>query len=156
MKWELDWNDPFTQYLAPFDPLVGDRRTWTTLSETVRGIIGSGSLLCQRIAAQSPILSAVKKGAQPIIRLVSAQTTKRSPTLDATHLTAQLRTTALAHLTEVSGDELGLIADGSDLRKPYAKAMPDLKRELAKAHRWVEKVKKILEAANPAANEASR
>jgi hypothetical protein len=64
MKWELDWNDPFTQYLAPFDQLVGDRRTWTTLTETVRGIIGSGSLVCQRIAAQSPILSQVKKGAQ--------------------------------------------------------------------------------------------
>ena len=30
MKWELAWNDPFTQYLAPFDILVGDRRTWTT------------------------------------------------------------------------------------------------------------------------------
>src|SRR6185503_10820319 len=126
MKWELDWNDPFTQYLAPFDQLVGDRRTWTTLTETVRGIIGGGSLICQRIAAQSPILSAVKKGAQRIIRLVSGQTTKRSPTLDASHLTAQLRTTALAHLTEVSSDELWVIADGSVSRKPYAKAMPDL------------------------------
>jgi hypothetical protein len=126
MKWELDWNDPFTQYLAPFDGLVGDRRTWTTLTETVRGIIGSGSLVCQRIAAQSPILSQVKKGAQRIIRMVSGDTTKRSPTLDAGHLTAQLRATALAHLTETPSDELWLIADGSDLRKPYAKAMPYL------------------------------
>jgi hypothetical protein len=126
MHWELTWNDPFTQYLEPFDTLVGDRRTWIALTETVRGIIGSGSLICQRIAAHSPILSAVKKGAQRIIRLVSAQTTKRSPNLDADHLTAQLRTTALAHLTEVPSDELWLIADGSDLRKPYAKAMPDL------------------------------
>jgi len=126
MKWELDWNDPFTQYLEPFDTLVGDQRTWITLTETVRGIIGSGSLICQRIAAQSPVLSAVKKGAQRIIRLVSAQTTKRSPNLDADHLTAQLRTTALAHLTEAPSDELWLIADGSDLRKPYAKAMPAL------------------------------
>ena len=126
MKWELAWNDPFTQYLEPFDTLVGDRRTFTTLTETVRGIIGSGSLICQRIAAHSPVFSAVKKGAQRIIRLVSAQTTKRSPNLDADHLTAQLRTTALAHLTETPSDELWLIADGSDLRKPYAKAMPDL------------------------------
>ncbi len=126
MKWELDWNDPFTQYLAPFDTLVGDRRTWTTLTETVRGIIGGGSLICQRIAAQSPILSQVKKGAQRIIRMVSGETTKRSPTLDADHLTAQLRSTAIAHLTETPSDELWLIADGSDLRKPYAKAMPAL------------------------------
>ena len=71
-------NDPFSQYLATFDHLVGDRRTWTTLTETVRGIIGCGSLVCQRIAAQSPILT-VKKGAQRVIRMVSGQTTKRSP-----------------------------------------------------------------------------
>ena len=126
MKWELAWNDPFTQYLAPFDILVGDRRTWTTLTETVRGIIGSGSLICQRIATQSPILSSVHKGAQPVIRMVTGQTTKRSPTLDAAHLTAQLRTLALADLADGPPDELWLIADGSDLRKPYAKEMPYL------------------------------
>jgi len=126
MKWELDWNDPFTHYLEPFDTLVGDRRTWTTLTETVRGIIGAGSLICQRIAAQSPILSQVKKGAQRIIRMATGQTTKRSPDLDASHLTAQLRSSAIAHLSEVPSDELWLIADGSDLRKPYAKAMPSL------------------------------
>jgi hypothetical protein len=126
MKWELDWNDPFTQYLAPFDQLVGDRRTWTTLTETVRGIIGGGSLICQRIAAQSPLLSQVKKGAQRIIRMATGETTKRSPNLDADHLTAQLRSTAIAHLSETPCDELWLIADGSDLRKPYAKALPSL------------------------------
>ena len=126
MKWELDWNDPFTQYLEPFDTLVGDRRTWTTLTETVRGIIGGGSLICQRIAAQSPMLSQVKKGAQRIIRMVSGQTTKRSPNLDADHVTAQLRSTAIAHLTATPSDEVWLIADGSDLRKPYAKVMPHL------------------------------
>src|SRR6476619_1485258 len=86
------------QYLAPFDILVGDRRTWTTLTETVRGIIGSGSLICQRIATQSPILSSVQKGAQRVIRMVTGQTTKRSPRLDAAHLTAQLRAQALRQL----------------------------------------------------------
>jgi hypothetical protein len=126
MKWELAWNDPFTHYLEPFDTLVGDRRTWTTLTETVRGIIGSGSLICQRIAAASPILSQVKKGAQRIIRMSCGETTKRSPSLDASHLTAQLRETAVAYLSETSSDELWLIADGSDLRKPYAKEMPAL------------------------------
>ncbi len=126
MRWELAWNDPFTLYLAPFDGLVGDRRTWTTLTETVQGVIGSGSLICQRIAAHSPILCRVKKGAQRIIRLASGQTTKRSPTLDAAHLTAQLRTAAVAHLSATSSDEVWLIADGSDLRKPYAKEMPYL------------------------------
>lgn len=128
MKWELDWNDPFTQYLESFETLVGDRRTWTTLTETVKGIISSGSLVCTRIAAQSPILGAVKKGAQRIIRMVKGQTTKRSPDLNADHLTAQMRTHALAQLGEQKSDELWLIADGSDLRKPYAKEMPHLSK----------------------------
>jgi hypothetical protein len=126
MKWELDWNDPFTSYLESFEPLVGDRRTWTTLTETVKGILTSGSLVCTRIAAQSPVLGLVKKGAQRIIRMVTGTTTKRSPDLDADHLTAQLRAHALSHLTELPSDELWLIADGSDLRKPYAKEMPHL------------------------------
>jgi hypothetical protein len=112
--------------LAPFDRLVGDRRTWTTLTETVRGIIGSGSLICQRIAAQSPILSRVQKGAQRVIRMVTGETIKRSPDLDASHLTTELRTQAVAHLGDTPSHELWLIADGSDLRKPYAKEMPYL------------------------------
>ena len=110
MKWELDWNDPFTHYLESFETLVGDRRTWTTLTETVKGIISSGSLVCTRIAAQSPILGAVKKGAQRIIRMVKGQTTKRSPDLNAAHLIEQLRTQALTHLAELPSDELWLIA----------------------------------------------
>ena len=114
MKWELDWNDPFTQYLEPFEHLVGDRRTWVTLTQTVRGIIGSGSLVCQQIAAHAPVLASVKKGAQ------------RSPKLDAAHLTLQLRTQSLTHLQQHAPEELWLLADGSDLRKPYAKAMPNL------------------------------
>jgi len=116
MKWELAWNDPFTLYLEAFAPLVGDRRTWTTFSETVKGIVTSGSLVCQRIAAHSPLLGAVKKGAQRIIRMVTGVTTKRSPNLEAEHLTAQLRTQAVAQFADAPTDELWLIADGSDLR----------------------------------------
>lgn len=126
MKWELTWNDPFTQYLEPFDSLVGDKRTWTTLAETVRGIIGSGSLICQRIAAHSSMLNAVKDGAQRVMRMVMGETAKRSPQLDADHVTAQLRAAAVAHLAEAPNDALWLIADGSDLHKPYAKKMPKL------------------------------
>src|SRR5918912_2151860 len=125
MKWELEWDDPFTQYLAPFDTLVGDQRTWHTLTQTVRGIISSGSLICQRIAAHAPGLSKGKKGAQRIIRMVTGETTKRSPNLDAAHLTAQLRCQAVTQLASAPSDELWLIADGSDLRKPHAKTMPD-------------------------------
>jgi DDE family transposase len=58
--------------------------------------------------------------------MVTGETTKRSPDLDASHLTAQLRTMAVADLAAGAPDELWLIADGSDLRKPYAKVMPSL------------------------------
>ena len=126
MKWELEWNDPFSAYLEPYEHLVGDRRTWVALTQTVRGIIGSGSLVCQQIAAHAPVLASVVKGAQRIIRMVTGETTTRSPNLDAAHLTQQLRTQSLTHLQQQSPDELWLLADGSDLRKPYAKAMPDL------------------------------
>ena len=46
--------DGLTRYLASFTGLAGDRRTAWLLGETVRGIIGSESLLCSRIAAFSP------------------------------------------------------------------------------------------------------
>jgi len=112
--------------VEPFDTLVGDRRTWTTLTETVRGSTGSGRLICQPIATQSPILSRVQKGAQPVMRMVTGETTTRAPELDAAHLTAQVRTVAVADLAEESPDDLWLIAAGADLRKPSAKARPSL------------------------------
>jgi hypothetical protein len=59
MVWEAGWNDPLTGYLASFASLIGDKRTGVTLGETVRGIIGAGSLVCERIAAHSPVLQAV-------------------------------------------------------------------------------------------------
>lgn len=46
--------DLFAEYLGGFSSLAGDRRTRTLLGETVRGIIGSESLCCSRIAAFSP------------------------------------------------------------------------------------------------------
>lgn len=46
--------DVLSDYLARFAALAGDRRTAWLLAETVRGIIGSESLCCSRIAACSP------------------------------------------------------------------------------------------------------
>jgi hypothetical protein len=46
--------DVFQTYLAPFIALAGDQRTARLLGATVRGIIGSESLCCSRIAAFSP------------------------------------------------------------------------------------------------------
>ncbi len=46
--------DVLGDYLGSFAALTGDRRTAWLLGETVRGIIGSESLCCSRIAAFSP------------------------------------------------------------------------------------------------------
>ena len=125
MEWKATWNDPLTRYLAPYHELIGDKRTHSTFDEVVKGLIGAGSLICQRIAAHSAQLSQGKKGSQRIIRLASGESTKRS-TLDAEHLTAQLRTDAAEYLGEASEEELWVVADCSDLRKPYASELPYL------------------------------
>jgi hypothetical protein len=46
--------DLLEAYLAPFLELAGDRRTARLLAGTVRGIVGSESLVCAKIAAFSP------------------------------------------------------------------------------------------------------
>ena len=71
---------------------------------------------------------------------MKGKSTKRS-TLDAEHLTAKLRRCAVEQLAQSEGEELWIIADGSDLRKPYATEMPalmkvrDLNRKLVPGHR---------------------
>ena len=63
MEWQAAWTDPFTAYISTFYGLIGDLRTQVTFTEIVRGIISAGSLVCQRIAAQSAVLMAAKDGA---------------------------------------------------------------------------------------------
>lgn len=116
-------------YLASFDRLSGDRRTRVTLEETIKGIIGAGSLVCQQIAASSAVLSAAKEGGQRVSRFARGESTKRSP-IDAETLTAVLRERGIEHLAGTDAEELWLIADGSDLRKPYAREMPYLMQVL--------------------------
>lgn len=125
MAWEASWESPLASYLGSFDALIGDRRTAFTFRETIKGIIASGSLICQRIAAHSQLSAQTTKGSQRVIRLAKGESTKRSQ-LDAVSLTERLRSRGLAELAEAATDELWLMCDGSDLRKPYAAAMPDL------------------------------
>src|SRR5437868_14650624 len=125
MEWNLSWENPLTSYVKHFDGLIGDRRTRKTFGEIVKGIIGAGSLICQQIASQSAELSQGKKGSQRVIRLATGQSTQRSE-LDAEHLTQRLREVAVEQLEQAPEEEVWLIADSSDLRKPYAEVMPSL------------------------------
>ncbi len=125
MEWNTTWEDPLTSYVRQFDGLIGDQRTRKTFGETMKGIITAGSLICQQIAAQSAELSQGKKGSQRVIRLATGQSTQRSE-LDAEQLTKRLREVAVEQLEQTPEEDLWLIADSSDLRKPYAEAMPYL------------------------------
>jgi hypothetical protein len=113
------------EYLSHFRGLIGDKRTETAFAGIAEGIINAGSLVCQRIAAHSSVLSAAQDGSQRVIRLVKGKSTQRS-TLDAKHLTAKLCERGVEQLAQSEADELWLVADGSDLRKPYATEMPAL------------------------------
>jgi len=125
MEWQSNWTDPFQEYLKPFTSLIGDRRTWQVFLETVKGIIASGSVIGQRIASSSPELSRSKDGGQRVLRMAKGECTKRSET-DAEHVTAQLQQVGVAQLQQSEAEEVWLIADGSNLCKPYAQEMPYL------------------------------
>src|SRR6266496_3065121 len=127
MEWQPSWEGPRPRYLQRFDGWLGDVRSRRTFQESLKGIMAAGTLICQRSAACSPLLSKAKDGAQRILRLASGESTKRSQ-VDAEHLTAQLREVAVEQLAQALEDEVWLIADGSDLRKPYAEAMPALRQ----------------------------
>ena len=125
MKLEGTQEGLLPEYLTSFDELIGDQRTRVTFEETVKGVIGAGSLVCQRIAASSAILSAAKEGGQRVSRMATGESTKRSQ-INAEALTAALRKRGIEHLAGADTDEIWLISDGSDLRKPYAREMPEL------------------------------
>lgn len=116
---------PLAEYLGHFEGLIGDQRTGKTFGGIIRGIINAGSLVCQQIAAHSSLLSASKDGAQRVIRFAKGESTKRSE-VDAENLVSALCERGLEQLAGAEADELWLIADPSDLRKPYASEMPDL------------------------------
>jgi len=125
MELEATQEGMLPEYLASFGGLIGDRRTESTFEETVKGIISAGSLVCQRIASSSAILSGAKEGGQRVSRMATGESTKRSQ-INAETLTAALCDRGVAHLSGANTDELWLVADGSDLRKPYAREMPAL------------------------------
>src|SRR5258708_3135166 len=115
--------NPLASLLAP----TQSRRTRCNAlrDHTPRGNDPSGSVIAQRIATSSPRLSRSKKGSQRVLRMAKGESTQRSQ-LDAEHLTARLRQVGIEELSQEEEEEIWLVADGSDLCKPYAEAMPYL------------------------------
>lgn len=113
-------------YLESYGSLVGDKRTWETFSDTVRGIIGSESLVCARISASAPgLCGRGKYGEQRVRRMARGMTTKRSE-LGSGELVGRLQARGVEQLRDES--DVWAVVDPSELRKPYAREMPDLMR----------------------------
>lgn len=129
MIWHPHWESPFQQYVDAFSCLIGDQRTKGTFAEILKGIVGGGSLVCAQIARHSPVLSKVKHGAERVIRLAKAESTRRSE-LTAESLIAKLRERGVAQCGLATPEELWLIIDQSNLCKPYAQEMPALMKVL--------------------------
>jgi len=125
MELRAEEAERLTRYLEHFNPLVGDARTKAVFQGTVKGIIAAQSLVCARIAASSPELAASPNGEQRIRRMVSGKTTQRS-TLDDQAVTERLRERGIEQLA--GEEEVWVMVDGSDLRKPYARRMEGLMR----------------------------
>ncbi len=129
MELKATETDALTDYLNYYAPLIGDARTRQVFQGTVKGIIGAESLVCAHAsrATHSPELAAGENSEQRIRRMVNEEMTKRS-TLDAASLTQRLRARGVAQLR--GAKEVWIMADGSDLHKPYARRMAGLMRVL--------------------------
>lgn len=128
MELKPEETDLLTDYLDHYGSLIGDKRTKKAFQGTIKGIIAAETLVCARIAAHSPELAAGKNSEQRIRRMVGIgkqKTTKRS-SLDAGHLCAKLQERALEQLQDE--EEVWVMDDGCDLRKPYARRMEGLMR----------------------------
>jgi hypothetical protein len=120
MELAVEQRDMLDRYLEHYQSLIGDRRTGELLRGTVEGIIGGESLVVAQIVGSSPILATSKNAAQRVRRMAVGDTTKRSY-LDADHLIEHLQARAVEQLA--GEDDLWVIVDPSELRKPYAREM---------------------------------
>jgi hypothetical protein len=127
MELKATATDALTDYLDYYAPLIGDKRTGCVFQGTVKGIIGAERLVCAQIAVHAPELAAGENSEQRIRRMVNEETTKRSK-LDAASVTQRLRARGVEQLR--GEKEVWVMADGSDLRKPYARQMEGLMRVL--------------------------
>ena len=125
MEWNPTWDDPLTSYVQLFDKLIGDQRTRKTFGEIGQRHHRSRQSDLPTDCGPISGVQQGQKGAQRVIRLAMGASTQRSE-LDAEHLTTRLREVAVEQLAQAPEEEVWLIADSSDLRKPYAEAMPYL------------------------------
>lgn len=109
----------FSRHLQPFRPLFGDRRLFVGFSTTLHGLLASGGLRLSQIARCAPRTTCTEHAERRLRRLIHNQNAR-----------ADLRPIRLTEtLTEVGArrmagsDEVLVILDESDLRKPHSERL---------------------------------
>ena len=114
----------FSRHLQQFQPLFGDRRLFAGFSSTLHGILGSGGLRLSQIARCAPTTTSTEHAERRLRRLIHNQNTRAD--LRPERLTQAL--TDLGARQMAGADEVLVILDESDLRKPHSKKIESLDR----------------------------
>ncbi len=106
----------FMRHVQPFQPLFRDRRLFQGFSTTLQGILASGGLRLSHIARCAPGTTCTEHAERRLRRLVHHQNARAD--LRPARLTQML--TDLGARRMVGSDEVLVILDESDLRKPHS------------------------------------
>ncbi|MFC4425279.1 transposase [Deinococcus navajonensis] len=106
----------FMRHLQAFEPLFRDRRLFEGFSTTVQGILASGGLRLSQIARCAPGSTCTAHAERRLRRLVHNQNARAD--LRPARLTQVL--TDLGARRMAGSDEVMVILDESDLRKPHS------------------------------------
>ncbi|MFD1731267.1 hypothetical protein ACFSC4_09690 [Deinococcus malanensis] len=114
----------FSRHLQSFRPLFGDRRLFDGFSTTLHGILASGGLRLSQIARCAPGSTCTAHAERRLRRLIHNQNARAD--LRPARLTELL--TDLGARRMAGSDEVLVILDESDLRKPHSKRIENLDR----------------------------
>lgn len=109
----------FSRHLQPFRPLFGDRRLFDGFSTTLHGILASGGLRLSQIARCAPRTTCAEHAERRLRRLIHNQNARAD--LRPERLTEAL--TDLGARRMAGSDEVLVILDESDLRKPHSEQL---------------------------------
>lgn len=112
----------FTRHLQPFRPLFGDRRLFEGFSTTLHGVLASGGLRLSQIARCAPRTTRAEHAERRLRRLIHNQNARAD--LRPERLTEAL--TELGARRLAGSDEVLVILDESDLRKPHSERIEHL------------------------------
>lgn len=109
----------FSRHLQPFRPLFGDRRLFEGFSTTLQGLLASGGLRLSQIARCAPRTTCAEHAERRLRRLIHNQNARAD--LRPARLTETLTDVGARRMA--GSDEVLVILDESDLRKPHSEQL---------------------------------